>query len=84
MGLRVNVEENRSVRVTDFLVDTEPPDRIEFAVDGVLSMTEELLSDFEGSSLKPVGIEMSIDGSRTVEIDLSEGRRFDSKRLTSG
>lgn len=73
MSVTVNVEENRSVQVTDLLVETESPDRVDFTVEGVLSITEELLSEFEGSSLKPVDIEVSIDGSRTVEIDLSEG-----------
>lgn len=72
MGFTVNITENQSIQVTEQLVDTKPPDRVAFAVEGVISMTEELLGEFSGSSLKPIEIDVSVAESRTVEIDLSD------------
>lgn len=72
MGISVNIEENDSVRVTDQLIDTEPPDSVTFAAEGMLTMAESLLEKFEGASLKPVEIEMTVDELGSVEIDLED------------
>lgn len=42
-----------------------------FAIEGVLSMTEQLVSQFEGSSLRPSRISLTVDDT-TVDIDLTD------------
>lgn len=71
MSLTVHVDENPSIRLTGQVVETHPPDRVEFAAEGVIRMTETLLSEFEGRSLVPVGVVFEVDDSRTVETDLA-------------
>lgn len=71
MSITVHLEENQSVHVTDQIIETEPPARVAFAAEGVITMTEDVLGEFASSSLKPVEIELSVDETETVEIDLS-------------
>lgn len=71
MSVTVGVDEDRRVRVTDDVVEIRPPDRIAFAIEGTVRITEELLGQFEGATLEPVRVEIA-SGDRTVEIDLGE------------
>lgn len=72
MGPTVHLGDHPSVDVTDQVVDPRPPDRIEFATEGVIRMTASLLGEFEGSTLNPVRVGIAVGPSRTVEIDLDE------------
>ncbi|RDI70219.1 hypothetical protein [Halopelagius longus] len=71
MSVTVHLDENESVRLTDEVVETRPPDRIAFAVEGTITMTEDLLGSFAGATLNPVRIDVSGDGSPAVAIDLA-------------
>lgn len=73
MAVTVNLDENRSIRVTEDAVETQPPDTIAFAAAGTVAMTEELLVTFEGTTLNPTRVSISVDDSRTVDVDLSNG-----------
>ena len=84
MSLTVELAENESVRLTDQRISNAPPAHVDVAVTGVLSMTEGLLDDFEGSSLKPVEIELSIEDLRLVEIDLSEQASLELESIEVG
>lgn len=72
MSHTVNLAEDPSVDLTEETVDPRPPDRIGFAAEGVIRMSEGLLQRFEGQSLDPVGVEFSLGPSRAVEVDLDE------------
>ncbi len=71
-GITVNIDEDQRIQVTDQTIEAEPPSRLVFAAEGVLSVTETLLGEFEGAALTPVRIGVSVAGSRTIEIDLTE------------
>ena len=71
MSHTVELAGNESVRLTDQSIACVPPDQVDVAVTGVLSVTEGLLDDFEGSSLRPIELELLVEEARTVEIDLS-------------
>lgn len=70
MSVTIDIEENQDVRVTEEVIDANPPDGIAFAAEGVVTVTKSLLDDFAGASLQPVRVAFSVDGSRTVETDL--------------
>lgn len=72
MSHTVHIAENPSVTVTEEAVDAHPPDRIAFEAEGVLKMSEALLGQFEGTSMNPVGVGISVAPSRTVDVDLAE------------
>ncbi|UTF52574.1 hypothetical protein [Natronosalvus rutilus] len=72
MSVHVDIGENRNVRLTDERIECRPPNRIAFAAEGVITVTSELLGEFEGTSLKPVRVDISVDESRTVRTDLEE------------
>lgn len=71
MSSTIHLEENRSVRLTEQIIEAEPPARVAFAAEGVITITEAVLGEFAGTSLKPIEITLSVDGSETVAIDLS-------------
>ncbi|WP_312908108.1 hypothetical protein [Natronosalvus caseinilyticus] len=70
MSVHVDIGENRNVRLTDERIECRPPNRIAFAAEGVITVTRELLGEFEGASLKPVRVDISVDEARTVRADL--------------
>lgn len=72
MTITVTIEEDQRIQVSNQVIETAPPAQIEFAAEGVISMTEGLLSEFGGSSLRPLELEIAVDSSRTVTVDLSE------------
>lgn len=72
MSVTIHLDEHQSTRVSDQRIETRPPDRIEFVAEGIITMTEELLGEFEGMALKPVQVDMSVDESQTVTVDLTE------------
>lgn len=72
MSHTIRLGESGNVQVTEEIVDTRPPDRIGFAAEGVITITETLLNQFEGSTLNPVRVEISVDDSRAVDLDLTE------------
>ncbi|MFC7230475.1 hypothetical protein ACFQMM_02195 [Saliphagus sp. GCM10025308] len=72
MSVHVDIGENRNVRLTDERIECRPPNRIAFAAEGVITVTSELLGEFEGASLKPVRVDISVDESRTIRTDLEE------------
>lgn len=57
--------------MSDQRIEPRPPDRIEFFAEGVLSVSEGVMRAFEGTTLKPAEVEMAIDESRTVTVDLT-------------
>lgn len=73
MSVTVHFDENRAVRLTEQVVETRSPDTITFAATGTVTMTGELLGAFEGTRLTPTQVSFSVDGSRTVHVDLSNG-----------
>ncbi|MFC7216409.1 hypothetical protein ACFQO4_20325 [Saliphagus sp. GCM10025334] len=72
MSVHVDIGENRNVRLTDERIVCRPPNRIAFAAEGVITVTRGLLGEFEGASLKPVRVDISVDESRTVRTDLEK------------
>lgn len=72
MSPTVHIDRNPSVTVTDEVVEARPPDRIAFEAEGVIRPTESLLARFEGSSLRPVRVELALGGGETVAVDLAE------------
>lgn len=70
MSVTVDVDEDRRVRVTDVAVEPRPPDRIDFEVEGTVTITEALLGELAGATLEPARIEIA-SGEQTVEIDLA-------------
>lgn len=70
MALTVNVHESPEIRVTNQRIDPDPPSQVDFTVKGTLSVTEALLDEFKGSSLRPTQVTLSAEGSQSVEIDL--------------
>lgn len=70
MTVTIDLDETESIHLTDAL-ERRPPDRLEFAVEGSLTVTEALLAEFEGATLNPVRIAVSTDDSDPVEIDLT-------------
>lgn len=71
MTVTVHLDGNESVRLTEEVVDVRPPDRLAFAVRGTITMTENLLGSFAGTTLRPVRLDVSGDGE-AVGIDLAE------------
>lgn len=71
MSLTIQLDENESARVSDQVVETQPPDRVEFVAEGVLTVTEDLMGDYEGTALKPTEVILSVDDADTVTVDLT-------------
>lgn len=72
MTVTIRIVDNQSIRISDEVLEERPPDRVAFSVEGVVTMTEEVLSEFEGQALKPIRIDVSVEKSRAVELDLTE------------
>ncbi|WP_226042221.1 hypothetical protein [Natrinema sp. DC36] len=70
MTITIDLDETESIHLTDAL-DRRPPDRLELAIEGSLTVTESLLAEFEGATLDPVRIAVSTNDSDPVEIDLT-------------
>lgn len=71
MSVTVAIDENQGVRIVEDHIEPVPPDRIGFTIEGMVSMTEQLLGQFEGQTLEPSRIRLSVDETTTVEIDLT-------------
>lgn len=71
MSITVQVTDTGSMRLTENTVETDPPDRLEFAVRGRLTVTKALLAQFEGATLSPVRVVVSGADTDAVEIDLT-------------
>lgn len=71
MSLTIQLDGNESARVSDQRVETQPPDHVKFVAEGVLTVSEGLMGDFEGTALKPTEVILSVDGSETVAVDLT-------------
>lgn len=67
----VDLTGNENVTLTDGTVERRPPERLEFSVEGRLSVTDALLAQFEGATLDPVAVTVSSDDSGTATIDLT-------------
>lgn len=72
MSPTVHIDRNPCVTVTEEVFEPRPPDRIAFEGEGVIKLSEALLGEFEGASLKSVRIDLAVDRSRTITIDLAE------------
>ncbi|MFP8955087.1 hypothetical protein ACLI4Y_00015 [Natrialbaceae archaeon A-CW3] len=70
MSITVDIDANRNIRVTSEAIEARPPDRLDVTAEGVITMTPELLEAFEGASLKPAQIDITVDETRTIETDL--------------
>lgn len=84
MSVTVNFDENRAIRLTEHVVETRPPDTITFAATGTITMIGELLEAFEGTTLTPTRVSLSVDGSRTVHVDLSNGASIRLETVDAG
>lgn len=71
MSVTVDLDENESVLVSDQYFEVQPPDRVDFVAEGIITMTKELLGKFEGTALKPAELVISTGDSRTVTVDLT-------------
>jgi len=71
MAITVRPGDSRHVSVTEEVIETDPPNRVTFAAEGTITVTGELIGGFAGTSLDPVEVGISVDGSRTVDIDLT-------------
>lgn len=72
MSTTVHIDEDPSVTVSESIVDPHPPDSVGFLIEGVIKPSPALLSRFEGSSLTPVRVDVTVDDGRTVAVDLDE------------
>lgn len=72
MSVTVQVADTEDVRLTENTVETQPPDRLEFSMRGRLTITEALLAQFEGMTLNPVRVTVSVEDADPVEIELQE------------
>lgn len=72
MSITVDIADDQRIRVAGDALETDPPDELTFAVEGALSMTEQLVGQFEGATLRPSRMTLSVDDERTVEIDLTD------------
>lgn len=80
MSVTVEIAENRSIRVTEDRIETQPPDRLTFRLEATIALTEGVLDEFAGTTLDPSRVAISLGGSRTVDVDLTDGA---SLRLSS-
>lgn len=72
MRITVEIADDQRIRVAGDAVEPRPPDQFTFAVEGVLSMTEQLVGQFGSATLRPSRITLSVDDDRTVAIDLTD------------
>ena len=72
MGVTIDLHENESIKLTEADVERRPPDRLEFAVEGSLAVTPDLLANFEGATLDPVQVTVSAGDADPVAIDLTD------------
>lgn len=71
MSLTIQLDETESARMSDELVEPQLPDRVEFVATGLLTISGELLGEFEGTTLLPAEVVLSVDDSETVTVDLT-------------
>lgn len=71
MSVTVDVVDDPSVRLDDVTIGAVPPETVEFAVEGSVAVSGGLLRKFEGRSLRPVAVAMSVDDSSVV-VDLGD------------
>lgn len=72
MPVTVELDEADAVRLTEQVLEPDPPDEVRFRVEGVLRPTEALLDAFAGQSLRPARIGVEIDEAPSVEVNLDE------------
>ena len=72
MSITVRLDGNESIQVREFSVEGRPPETIAFDTEGTISLTEDMLAAFAGSTLDPSRIELRTDDDRIVSIDLED------------
>ncbi|NUC71433.1 hypothetical protein HTZ84_03760 [Haloterrigena sp. SYSU A558-1] len=71
MNNTVRFDDAKHIRLSDVVVETRPPDGLEFAVEGHLSVSEALLGEFEGTTVNPVRVTVSGGDADSVALDLT-------------
>lgn len=71
MSNTVRFDDAESIRLSDVIVETRPPDRIEFSVEGNLSVTEAVLGEFAGTTMNPSRVTVSGGDADAVALDLT-------------
>lgn len=74
MGITIIIEEHPDVRLTDEHVEATQKKQVEFTIEGIIKMSETLLSRFAGKALQPSQLELATDSPQTVEIDFEEAQ----------
>ncbi|QSW99560.1 hypothetical protein [Haloterrigena alkaliphila] len=72
MSVTIDLDDTESIQLTETDVERRPPDRLEFAVEGSLTVTPDLLANFEGATLDPVQVTVSSGDADPVAIDLTD------------
>lgn len=67
----VRFDDAKSIRLSDVIVETRPPDALEFTAEGHLRVTETLLGEFAGTTLNPVRVTVSGGDADSVALDLT-------------
>ncbi|MCU4972439.1 hypothetical protein OB955_06770 [Halobacteria archaeon AArc-m2/3/4] len=84
MSVTVSIVGNDDIRVSTDTVEPHPPDAISFTVEGTVTITEALLGQFEGTTLEPVAVDLAVDDSEFVTVDLRDDGRLRLETIDVG
>lgn len=84
MSVTVSIVGNDDIRVSTDTVEPHPPDAISFAVEGAVTITEALLGQFEGATFEPVAVDLAVDKSEFVTVDLRDDGRLRLETIDVG
>lgn len=84
MSVTVPLVDNQDVRLRTDIVEPHPPGTIEVTVEGTVTITGALLGQFEATTLEPVAVEIAVDESETVTVDLRKDGRLRLETIDVG
>ncbi|WP_226479640.1 hypothetical protein [Natrinema amylolyticum] len=71
MTVTIDLDETESVHLTSTAIEDRPPARLAVTIDGRVTVTDALLAEFEGATLDPVRVTVTVGDAEPIAIDLT-------------
>ncbi len=84
MSVTVPIVDNQDIRLRTDIVEPHPPGTIEVIIEGTVTITGALLGQFEATTLEPVAVELVVDESESVTVDLRKDGRLRLETIDIG
>lgn len=84
MSVTVPLVDNQDIRLRTDIVEPHPPGTIEVTIEGTITITGALLGQFEATTLEPVAVDLAVDESESVTVDLRKDGRLRLETIDVG